>query len=69
MTFNLDDAELTITHADFLEDLRPNVLLVAFYNASKHATTVKLLKIKSSKNIEQAKKPRNVSKNLEDLVM
>ena len=39
--------ELKILFADFLEDLRPNVLLASLYNETSNVTTVKLLKIKS----------------------
>ena len=42
-----EEGDVQILHAGFLEDMRPNVLLVAMYNESTNFSTLKLMKIKS----------------------
>lgn len=42
-----EEGDVQILHAGFLEDMRPNVLLVAMYNESTNVSTLKLMKIKS----------------------
>ena len=42
-----EEGDVQILHAGFLEDMRPNVLLIAMYNESTNVSTLKLMKIKS----------------------
>ena len=64
--------DLKILFADFLEDLRPNVLFVSLYNETSNITTVKLLKIKSqnSKNsVVYSQSKETTQSNLKHFVM